>query len=446
MGSLGHGLHSCMNQVATKEMVSTAESVHISNMVVRTRLMRATDPRDMVYALLGLCTDVRDDGVLCPDYSQSTTALDVYRNLISHSIMEHSNLDLICMRRRYDRLDGSWPSWIPDWSPPSPTSDAHWIAKMFPNIDAVEGSNLLNHPWVDKYREVTSASNTPWIAAQSTEAIATISKSPSILHCGGICVDIIHDLGEPFFLSDMNWQVCDFSAWDEVILKNFGNCRSPQFDTIWHISDTCGRLHRASLYHKVDPEFIAALLSKYLRRRARAKLQKEYPSKGDEYVGGGTIFEAYVRTLFSDTFFEFGRCSREGYELFRSGKALQRGADKHQLAESIGDLRSNVLHRHLIISRKGYIGLGPIPTQKGDMICVLFGCSVPVLIRKVENHHIFVGDCYVHGLMFGEAIDMLREESSCKKSFICTESILVEGSALLARGYNAVKYLAGRLH
>jgi hypothetical protein len=53
-------------------------------------------------------------------------------------------------------------------------------------------------------------------------------------------------------------------------------------------------------------------------------------------------------------------------------------------------------------------GLGSQDIKAGDMICILFGCSVPVVLRKVHEpgkvYHKFIGECYVHGMMDGEAI------------------------------------------
>jgi hypothetical protein len=46
--------------------------------------------------------------------------------------------------------------------------------------------------------------------------------------------------------------------------------------------------------------------------------------------------------------------------------------------------------------------------QQGDLVCVLFGCSVPVVLRRLDedNSYTFIGECYLHGFMDGEAIAM----------------------------------------
>jgi hypothetical protein len=53
---------------------------------------------------------------------------------------------------------------------------------------------------------------------------------------------------------------------------------------------------------------------------------------------------------------------------------------------------------------KGYMGIGPQKTRRGDLICVFPGCQVPLLLRKVDEHYVLVGECFVLGLMEGEAV------------------------------------------
>jgi hypothetical protein len=60
----------------------------------------------------------------------------------------------------------------------------------------------------------------------------------------------------------------------------------------------------------------------------------------------------------------------------------------------------------------------PAAAENGGMICVLLGCSVPVIIRKVKNHCIIIGERYVHGLMDGEAITKLNEGIFSDTQFI----------------------------
>ncbi|EPE30510.1 hypothetical protein GLAREA_03477 [Glarea lozoyensis ATCC 20868] len=52
---------------------------------------------------------------------------------------------------------------------------------------------------------------------------------------------------------------------------------------------------------------------------------------------------------------------------------------------------------------KGYFGVGPEGMRVGDLVCVVWGCDSPVVLRRLEDHYVLVGNCFVLGLMDGEA-------------------------------------------
>ncbi len=49
--------------------------------------------------------------------------------------------------------------------------------------------------------------------------------------------------------------------------------------------------------------------------------------------------------------------------------------------------------------------LAPLDTVKDDFICILFGCNVPVILRRFESTYWLVGEAYVHGIMNGETVE-----------------------------------------
>jgi hypothetical protein len=65
--------------------------------------------------------------------------------------------------------------------------------------------------------------------------------------------------------------------------------------------------------------------------------------------------------------------------------------------------------RNIIVPESNLIGLGPETLKEGDKICVLLGCSMPVILRKVENHYIYIGEAFIDGYMFGKAIEELEQ-------------------------------------
>lgn len=52
-------------------------------------------------------------------------------------------------------------------------------------------------------------------------------------------------------------------------------------------------------------------------------------------------------------------------------------------------------------------GLGPAIAQKDDLVAIIYGCSVPVVLRPyygTVGHYTLVGESYIHGFMEGEAL------------------------------------------
>jgi hypothetical protein len=49
------------------------------------------------------------------------------------------------------------------------------------------------------------------------------------------------------------------------------------------------------------------------------------------------------------------------------------------------------------------LALCPPEARIGDIIVILYGCSVPVALRKVRSYYKLIGECFVYGMMDGEA-------------------------------------------
>lgn len=58
--------------------------------------------------------------------------------------------------------------------------------------------------------------------------------------------------------------------------------------------------------------------------------------------------------------------------------------------------------------RKGYVGMGPLQLQKGDVIVVLFGSRVPYALRPCgepgRKRFKLIGEAYCDGVMDGELL------------------------------------------
>ena len=83
-------------------------------------------------------------------------------------------------------------------------------------------------------------------------------------------------------------------------------------------------------------------------------------------------------------------------------------------------VQSVIWGRRLAILDQGYVVLGPRSCELGDLVCILYGCSVPVLLRPRSDvpGYTFVGECYVHGMMDGEARILAEQGKLHKKPFV----------------------------
>ncbi|KAM0723418.1 hypothetical protein Q7P37_000404 [Cladosporium fusiforme] len=62
--------------------------------------------------------------------------------------------------------------------------------------------------------------------------------------------------------------------------------------------------------------------------------------------------------------------------------------------------------RVMFVSASGWVGLAPLGSQHGDVVFVGVGADVPFVLRPCENWFELVGECYVQGIMDGEAMEM----------------------------------------
>ena len=68
------------------------------------------------------------------------------------------------------------------------------------------------------------------------------------------------------------------------------------------------------------------------------------------------------------------------------------------------------LDNHAVfITSQGYLGLGPALTEVGDSVVIFGGSQTPFVMKKiglagVAKDFCILGDCYLHGFMYGELL------------------------------------------
>jgi hypothetical protein len=152
------------------------------------------------------------------------------------------------------------------------------------------------------------------------------------------------------------------------------------------------------------------------------------------YVAGGTSWNAFWRTMVAD----HGRRD-EGLhrQLFRvddtfevpfwsmwnkgpgpnahNNKTVSSKSRQMQIAAQEASLS-----RRFFITKNSYFGMGPRNMQEGDEIHIAAGGNCPLVLRPVNNpqspstnpRYTLVGDCYLHGIMDGEAADNFEERAT----------------------------------
>jgi len=71
----------------------------------------------------------------------------------------------------------------------------------------------------------------------------------------------------------------------------------------------------------------------------------------------------------------------------------------------------------LFVTEEGYLGWGPPGMQTGDLVCVIFDCDTPVVLRTVDAQYIHVGECFAVGLMDGTAVSEVSGRSDQVQHF-----------------------------
>ena len=83
-----------------------------------------------------------------------------------------------------------------------------------------------------------------------------------------------------------------------------------------------------------------------------------------------------------------------------------------QDAKSLWYEVTRTCHRRTILALEEHsIALGPPNTEAGDVICILHGSKVPLVLRHQDDKWRLIGQCYVDGVMFGEAVTWAEDEA-----------------------------------
>jgi hypothetical protein len=208
-------------------------------------------------------------------------------------------------------------------------------------------------------------------AAGERAAIYSHKNGPAILSLAGIQVDIALVSLMPIAIRDigtlLSWQRESLMLWENSFTEYPGGAN---FNDVW--------LRMMILDLKCDPEYGAAK--------------------------PGRATPDYVRYLHKG-FRLLEQKAKDDERLCSLGITYAVGAESPLLPEEIEYLKvtfARTSNLAIFASKLGYIGCASKSLRAGDKICIFPGSRAPLVLRKVEDHHVLVGECYVGGIMNGE--------------------------------------------
>jgi hypothetical protein len=333
------------------------QCVDFVSMLKFTRNFGASDPRDRIYAFLGLPSDLTGmDLEITVDYTKSTA--DVFTDFAIQYIKQMSGLRILSHIHEQGLPGGGGkvPSWVPIWDQMKRTHEL--------------GSRL-------HYYHAGGYCDPPSVR---------IVDKVLILH--GCLLDEVVWAHEPFSTSDID------------ITKDHPRMSAtpPGLEILWEniLRETQGSKRQYDDIH------LALSLTLVAGLTGLKGVEEGLPRHFSNFCS----YLLQLRNL-RHTTAEF-----DNTENIILTEAAKEGDWTQYMIDSLRVCQN----RRFFVTKKGYLGIGPATMKEGDVCCVLFGATVPFILRKLDSQYLLVGECYIHGVMRGEALkrcqsgDLVEEE------------------------------------
>lgn len=328
------------------EFVTVAHSI---------RRFQATDPRDKVFAIQGLCEPGKEDWTV-PEYSKSLyeVYLDSARRIIHEDgIIGHLEAGEIGLVGKATAGLEQLPSWVPDWSRAAVASNlSHRGAKLNYKAGGLE------------HRE-----------AHYLQGL-TLILSTHIF-------DTVEEVSQTFELSAAD--DAQIRIFDHALRKWVAFAKTHQIISTSEV---------VKLKYGLDTDTDCERLLWRLLIGDRTSTERPAPP------GVAELFFAWVDSNLA--LYNIRELSKEE----RNRPATEEEIARNNLAQKYLELlQDGCMGRRACFTSKGYVGLVPSLAQKDDVIAILFGAQTPLILRPIagDRYHL-VGECYIQGIMDGEAL------------------------------------------
>ncbi|KAH6708925.1 hypothetical protein BKA61DRAFT_615099 [Leptodontidium sp. MPI-SDFR-AT-0119] len=339
-----------------------ANHTTLEDLLLLTAHFQSTDPRDKLFALLGFAAECqRSIGVpeaLQPNYLIS--ASEAFARATRYFIESSQSLGVLShigifseFRERCESPDTEFPTWVPQWHRGKPLQRTVTLASFKDPGD-----------WVHRPVPYSASDNSIFMKSGPT-------GSSKILGLQGFRLDRIKHVS-PVITAQ---QYVDFSL----------------VSVMW-------REYASKLVHYPTGESLLRSFS--LTMLVDANIQHEVASKDPKHDAD---FASYLVT------WDVTKLSNLGKEYHDALLLNSTKGDGHRY----GVAASNAtVGRSFCITESGWMGICPPTAKPGDLICILFGGNVLYLLRRKRGHSIFIGNCYIHGRMDGDAMrEQIRRHS-----------------------------------
>ncbi|KAK0109687.1 hypothetical protein ONS95_002366 [Cadophora gregata] len=388
----GHiGIVAWANRIGCHKLDRNASfRVPLSRIIRQMRPSKSTDPRDKIFALLGMAEESEncDDPRLKPYYSKSLehTYRDISRLLIDHE----RSLQIL-----------SAVGWVPD--PRSPlnwrqtNNETEFGTETLSSIEwGPPDESVIFPSWVPRWDCPTIA--LPLVDRRDHEVFFHASGdyplglSPSAdantLIVKGLEIDVVARTSDVEFSKYIGYeshQTAIDRAWQEMGDRAAIYPEEYRLD-VFHMTLTAGLMlnqkeAEGDANYRENVKAFRERIPRY--NKAQDESHTKVPDDDDTKVPNIDVDPRLVDTS-------------EDNELL-----IDTASDPDVYLRLVEGYCSE---RQLFITRQGYLGLGPKGIRPEDTVCILFGGDTPYILRKKDTCWKFVGECYVYGLMKGEAV------------------------------------------
>ncbi|ETS86928.1 hypothetical protein PFICI_00756 [Pestalotiopsis fici W106-1] len=352
--------------------VERDQSAYLNNVLYPTRNLKCTDPRDKLYALMGVCEMSRSLGFV-PDYTRSVCHVytDFTRSLIDRQ-KDFSNLLTAGLWNCKNGIDICLPTWVPDYRGTHGVNIRYLAASYLEHFNASKGRKgfyLFQH---DEEGELTrlQVRGSVFDTVKNTAMFANGKETRQILE---VLVDQ-ESLGPTQPLLSARTLLDSFFR----IMVFEDPTTSPETNR--------DRLARLAVGFAYD------LLTAGTPSSGSRTSENTFAAIIDFLSSLKTSLESHPFEALGESYLKLMEEDPEQLHWFRE-EYLARSRETSQ-----GSTPS------FFSTQRHCIGKGVTSVSPGDVVAVIFGCRIPVVLRSSGRFYQLVGPCYVHGAMNGEVV------------------------------------------